>query len=74
VFIAYNKSFAMPLAPPFRPDQTEAMHSALKRASARLAEATPLIEVIATRILELARDGEFDPDKLTEIVLAEFDL
>jgi hypothetical protein len=28
---------------------------------------------VAIRIVELARAGEFDPDKLTETVLAEFD-
>jgi hypothetical protein len=64
----------MPLAPSFRPDQSEAMYSALKRASARLAEATPVVEIIAIRILELARAGEFDADRLTETVVAEFDL
>jgi hypothetical protein len=63
-------------APPFAPGQIEAMHSALKRASARarLKGATPLIEIIAIRILELANAGEFDPERITEIVLAEFDL
>jgi hypothetical protein len=29
-------------------------------------------ELVAIRIVELAREGEFDPDKLTEAVLAEF--
>jgi hypothetical protein len=64
----------MPFAPPFRPDQVEAMNLALKKAFAKLPGPNPIIELIAVRILELARDGEFDPDKLTEIMLAEFDL
>jgi hypothetical protein len=34
----------------------------------------PVAELVAVRIVELARDGEFDPDKLTEAVVAEFDL
>jgi hypothetical protein len=66
----------MATAPPFAPEQIEAMHSALKRACARarLTGATPVIELIAIRILELARAGEFDPDKITETLLAEFEL
>jgi hypothetical protein len=69
-----RQEFAMPLAPPFRPDQAEAMHSALKRAASRLAAASPVIELVAIRIIELARAGEFDPDKLTETVVGEFEL
>jgi hypothetical protein len=61
-------------APSFGPAQIEAMHCALKRASGRLAEVSPVIELVAIRILELAYAGEFDPDKLTETVLTEFDL
>ena len=66
----------MPLAPAFAPRPTEAMHCALKQAAdrARLAGATLLIELIAIRILELARAGEFDPDKIIETLCAEFDL
>jgi hypothetical protein len=66
----------MALAPPFAPGQIEAMYLALKRASARaqLKGASPLVEIIAIRILELAKAGEFDPERITEIVLAEFDL
>jgi hypothetical protein len=33
---------------------------------------TPVIELVAVRILELAYAGEFDPDKLTATVVAEF--
>jgi hypothetical protein len=29
---------------------------------------------LSIRIVELARAGEFDPDKLTETVVAEFDV
>jgi hypothetical protein len=64
----------MPLAAPFRPDQMEAMNAALKQAFARLPGPTPVIELIAIRILELARAGESDPDKLTEAVAAEFEI
>jgi hypothetical protein len=64
----------MPLAPPFRPDQMAVMSSALMRAFAKLPGPSPVTEIIAIRILELARAGEFDPDKLTETVSAEFDL
>jgi hypothetical protein len=37
------------------------------------AKAIPVVELVAIRIVELAHAGEFDPDKLTDIVLAEFD-
>jgi hypothetical protein len=35
-------------------------------------KALPVAELVAIRIVELARDGEFDPDKLTETAVAEF--
>ena len=38
-----------------------------------LTGSTPLIELVAVRILELAREGELDPDRLTEAVVATFD-
>jgi hypothetical protein len=64
-------------APFFRPDQIDAMHKAFKRVCTRLrltgAKAVPVADLVAIRIVELARDGEFDPDKLTEMVVAEFD-
>jgi hypothetical protein len=62
--------------PAFNPDQIDAMHHAFKQACARLGltGSTPVIELVAIRIIELACDGEFDPDKLTDIVVAEFDL
>jgi hypothetical protein len=64
----------MPLPHPFAPEQIDAMHHALKQASVRLAGANPVIELVAIRIWELACDGEFDPNKLTEMVVAEFEL
>jgi hypothetical protein len=64
----------MPLSPAFHPDEMEAMNCALKRAFAKLPGSTPVTEIIAIRILELAHAGVFDPDKLTETVAAEFDM
>jgi hypothetical protein len=62
--------------PPFSPDQVDAMNRAFKQACTRmgLTGSTPVIEIVAVRIVELALAGEFDPDKLTETVVAEFDL
>ena len=64
-------------APFFRPDQIGAMHKAFKQVCTRLrltgAKALPVVDLVAIRIVELAREGEFDPDKLTERVVAEFD-
>ena len=64
-------------APFFRPDQIEAMHKAFEQVRTRMrltgALALPVVELVAIRIVELARDGEFNPDKLTEAVAAEFD-
>jgi hypothetical protein len=37
------------------------------------AKSLPVADLVAIRIVELARAGEFDPAKLTETVLAEFD-
>ena len=54
------------------------MNRAFRQACARLEltgrNAMPVAELVAIRIVELARDGEFDPDKLTETVVAEFDI
>jgi hypothetical protein len=64
-------------APFFRPDQIDAMHKAFEQVRTRLrltgAKAIPVLELVAIRIVELAQGGEFDPDKLTEAVVAEFD-
>jgi hypothetical protein len=54
------------------------MHKAFEQVCTRMrltgAKAVPIVELVAIRIVELAGAGEFDPDKLTEIVLAEFDM
>ena len=64
-------------APSFRPDQIEAMHKAFEQVRTRMqlsdAEAFPIIELVAIRIVELAHAGEFDPDRLTESTVATFD-
>jgi hypothetical protein len=54
--------------------RVDPMNLAFKQACARLelTGSTPVIELVALRILELARDGEYDPDKLTATVVAEF--
>ncbi len=53
------------------------MHKAFEQVRTRLRltgpEAVPVAELVAIRIVELAREGEFDPDKLTATVVAEFD-
>jgi hypothetical protein len=62
-------------APFFRPDQIDAMYKAFEQVRTRMrlsgAKALPVVDVVAIRIVELAREGEFDPDKLTERVVAE---
>jgi hypothetical protein len=64
-------------APFFHPDQIDSMHKALLQVRTKLRltgpKAMPVAELVAIRIVELARDGEFDPDKLTAAVVAEFD-
>jgi hypothetical protein len=63
--------------PFFRPDQIDAMHKAFQQVCARLrltgTKSIPVVELVAIRIVELADAGEFDPDKLTEVVVAELD-
>jgi hypothetical protein len=58
-------------------ERREAMNRAFRQACARLEltgrNAMPVAELVAIRILELARDGEFDADKMTETLLAEFE-
>jgi len=62
----------------FSLDQIEALNRAFRQACARLEltgrNALPIAELVAIRIVELARDGEFDADKMTETLLAEFEL
>jgi hypothetical protein len=51
-------------APFFRADQIDAMHKAFEQVRTRLRltgpKAPPVIELVAIRIVELAREGEFD--------------
>ena len=62
--------------PVFQPEQIEAMHTAYERACAAMGlkrKATIVTERVAVKIVDLARAGEFDADKLTDLVLADFD-
>jgi hypothetical protein len=62
--------------PVFHPDQIEAMHAAFARVCAAMRQrgnkAPTTIELVAIKVVDLARAGEFDPDRLTEGVLADF--
>jgi hypothetical protein len=60
-------------APSFRPDQIEAMNRAFRQACSRLELTGPVVELVAIRILELVRDGESDPDRLTEATVSTFE-
>jgi hypothetical protein len=55
-------------------ERREAMNRAFRKACARLqiTGSTPVIEIVAVRILELAYAGEFDPDKVADTVVTEF--
>jgi hypothetical protein len=61
-------------APSFSTEQIDSMNRAFKQACARmgLTGSTPVIELVAVRILELAYAGEFDPDELTDAVVETF--
>jgi hypothetical protein len=52
------------------------LNRAFRQACARLelTGSTPVIELVAVRIVELARAGEFDHDRMTEAVVATFDV
>jgi hypothetical protein len=52
----------------------EAMNRAFKQACARLqlTGSTPVVELVAVRILELAQAGESDADRLIEATVATF--
>jgi hypothetical protein len=63
--------------PVFRPKQIEEMYAAYERACAAMglkSKATVASDRVAVKIVDLARAGEFDADKLTDLVLADFDL
>ena len=55
--------------------RVDAMNLALRQACARLGltGSTPVIELVAVRIVELASAGESDPDRLTESTVATFE-
>ena len=54
-------------------ERREAMNRAFKQACARLElTGSPLVELVAVRILELVRAGESDPDTLTEAAVSTF--
>jgi hypothetical protein len=54
--------------------RAEAMNLAFRQACALLemTGATPVIELVAVKIVELANAGESDPDRLTESAVATF--
>jgi hypothetical protein len=64
-------------APLSEDERREAMNRAFKQACARLKltgrNTMPVAEFVAIRIVELARDGEFDPDRLTDAAVATFE-
>jgi hypothetical protein len=56
-------------------ERREVMNRAFKLACARLGltGSTPLIELVAIRVLELVRSGESDTDRLTDAAVATFE-
>jgi hypothetical protein len=68
----------MPLderGPLFGPDQIESMHEAFRVVCNRMrlkgTKSAPIIELVAIKIVQLARSGEFNTEKLVEGVLSE---
>jgi hypothetical protein len=61
--------------PVFGPDQIESMHKAFRVVCTRMdlkgTKSAPIIELVAIKIVELARAGEFNAEKLIEGVLSE---
>ena len=59
----------------FGPDQIESMHKAFRVVCTRMdlkgTKSVPIIELVAIKIVELARAGEFNAEKLIEGVLSE---
>jgi hypothetical protein len=55
--------------------RADVMNVAFKQACARLGltGSTPVIELVAQKIIELARAGESDPDRLTEPAVSTFE-
>jgi hypothetical protein len=60
----------------FFPDQIEAMHAAFVAVCGRLklhaGTGDRATDLVAVKIVDLARGGEFDVDRLTALALAEF--
>jgi hypothetical protein len=56
-------------------ERRDAMNRAFRQACARLGAtgSTPIVELVAIRILELARAGEFDIDRLIDAAVATFE-
>jgi hypothetical protein len=56
-------------------ERREAMNRAFRQACSRLelTGATPVIELVAIRIVELVRAGESDPDRLTDATVSTFE-
>jgi hypothetical protein len=54
--------------------RSDAMNRAFRQACARLelTGSTPVVELVAIRVVELARAGESDPDRLTEAAVSTF--
>jgi hypothetical protein len=46
---------------------------AMACARLELTGATPLVELVAVRVVELVRAGETDPDRLTEATVSTFE-
>jgi hypothetical protein len=61
--------------PVFGPDQIESMHKAFRAVCSRMqlkgTKSAPIIELVAIKIVELARAGEFNAEKLIEGALSE---
>ena len=60
----------------FRPDQIVAMHAAYEKSCAAMGITTKadiLSKHVAARIVDLAKAGELDPEKLAALALADFD-
>jgi hypothetical protein len=55
--------------------RSDAMNRAFRQACARLelTGATPVVELVAVRVVELARAGESDCDRLTDATVSTFD-
>ena len=64
----------MSVANQFRPEEIDVLNVAFKEACIRLklTGSTPVIELVALRLLELVRAGESDPDRLTEATVFTF--